>query len=42
MTPEAADGPTRDVADLIDAHGGTYRSTHFASLVTARAAGRRT
>jgi hypothetical protein len=42
MTPEAADWPTRDVADLIDAHGGTYSSTHFATLVTARPAGPRT
>jgi hypothetical protein len=32
----------RSVADLIEAQGGTYRSTHFATLVTARAAGPRT
>jgi hypothetical protein len=31
----------RSVADLIEAQGGTYRSTHFATLVTARAAGPR-
>jgi hypothetical protein len=42
VTPEAADWPTRDVADLIDAHGGTYSSTHFTTLVTARPAGPRT
>jgi hypothetical protein len=32
----------RSIAELIEAQGGTYRSTHFASLVTARAAGPRT
>jgi SAM-dependent methyltransferase len=32
----------RSVADLIEAQGGTYRSSHFATLVTARAAGPRT
>jgi SAM-dependent methyltransferase len=29
----------RRLADLVEAEGGTYRSTHFATLVTARAAG---
>ena len=32
----------RSLADLIEAQGGAYHSTHFATLVTARAAGLRT
>lgn len=32
----------RSLADVVDARGGTYRSTHFATLVTARVAGPRT
>jgi SAM-dependent methyltransferase len=31
----------RSLANVVEARGGTYRSTHFATLVTARAAGPR-
>ena len=32
----------QSLAEVVEARGGTYRSTHFATLVTARAVGQRT